>query len=319
MKKTLILLWSLAALVSATNLSAQSTNKNVPLSIFVPEQAEYVPAVAKQAMDGKLRQIVNMNGMGATDDAGQFLVTCAIAVTDKQITSGAPMKIAQKMDVTFYVGDSFGQKVFGTTTISVRGVGDNENKAYISALKQIVPTQPVLKAFIQDANTKIITYYNEQADNIIQKAKTLALAKQYEAAFFQLSQIPEACEAAYAKVLLVANDIFQKYINDQALANLAKAKSIWNAGQNREAAEAAGAYLCLILPDATCYPQAEALAQEIKTKIKGDLDFERAMYKIQLEWEHQENTAKIKAWRDVGVAYGNNQKAVTYNPVWLVR
>ncbi|MEG1759631.1 MAG: hypothetical protein RSB23_05405 [Alistipes sp.] len=320
MKKIVAIACCLATLVAATDLAAQNTTKkSVPLSIFVPEQAEYVPTIAQEAMANKLRQIVNINGMGATDDVGQFVVTCTLSVTDKQIVSGAPMKIAQKMDATFYIGDNFGKKVFGTTTISVRGVGDNENKAYISALKQIMPAQPQLKTFIENTNTKIINYYNEQCDNIIKQARTLALAKQYEAAFFQLSLIPEACEESYAKVLVVANDIFQKYIDDKAAACLAKAKSIWNAGQDREAAEAAGEYLAQILPDATCYAQAEALAKEIKSKIKDDLAFERAMYKTQLEWQHQENTATIKAWRDVGVAYGNGQKQTTYNPVWLVR
>ncbi|MEG2612525.1 MAG: hypothetical protein RR971_03425 [Alistipes sp.] len=316
MKKILTLAGALAMLFAVSPLAAQNaTTKSVPLSIFVPEQVEYVPEIAQEALANKLRQIVNLNGMSATDDVGQFVITCALNLTDKQIVGSAPMKIAQKMDATFYIGDNFGKKIFGTTTFAVRGVGDNENKAYIAALKQIPPSQPQLQVLIRDANTKIIDYYNAQCDNIIKQARTLALAKQYEAAFFQLSLIPEACEASYAKVLVVANELFQKFINYQASVNLAKAKSIWNAGQNSEAAMAAGEYLAQILPDASCYAQAEALAKQIQSKIKDDLAFERTLVK----WEHEEKTATIKAWRDIGVAYGNGQKSTTYNPVWLVR
>ena len=316
MKRIPQLILGLAALAVAAQASAQAS-RNVPLTVYVPEQAEYLPEIAHAAMANKMRQVVNLNGMGATDDRGQFYITCTVSVTDKEVVGTAPAKIAQKMDVTFYVADALGKKMYGTTTVSVRGVGENENKAYIAALKQIAPTQPALKALIRDANAKIIAYYESQCDNILQQVQTLALAKQYEAAYFQLSLIPEACETCYARVLTTANALFQKYIDDRAQANLAKARSIWNAGQDREAAEEAGEYLAEILPDATCYPQAEALANEIKSKVREDLDFYREMYVRQVEYEQKNTQDSIKAWRDVGVAYGNNQQAVTYAPVFM--
>lgn len=316
MKRISQLILCLAALAYAVQAAAQTQAANVPLTVYVPEQAEYLPEIARAAMANKMRQVVNLNGMGATDDRGQFYITCTVSVTDKEVLGTAPAKFAQKMDVTFYVADALGQKVYGTTTVSVRGVGDNENKAYIAALKQISPSQPALKTLIRDANAKIIAYYEQQCDNILQQAQTLALAKNYEAAFFQLSLIPEACATCYAKVLTMANTLFQKYIDDLAQANLAKARSIWNAGQDRDAAIEAGEYLAQILPDATCYPQAEALAAEIKAKVREDLDFYREMYVRQVEYEQKNTQDVIKAWRDVGVAYGNNQQAITYNPIF---
>lgn len=309
MKKILCTILCLSAFVSTVSLSAQTkTSKKVPLSVYVSEQAEYIPQIAQAAMAEKLRQIVMNNGMAATDDVGQFYITCIASVSDKEILGGAPTKFAQKMDLNFYVVDAFGQKIFGTTTLPARGVGDNENKAYIAALRQVSPKSPALKGLVEDANAKIIAYYNEQGDNIIQKARTLALAKQYEEAFFQLSLIPEACEGVYAKALAAAAELFQKYIDDLAAANLAKARSIWAAGQNSEAAEAAAEYLGQITPDAACYPQAVALSKEISARISKTID-----------WEQKQQSDIIKSWRDIGVAYGNNQKSVTYNPVWLVR
>lgn len=315
MKSVTKLILALAALACMGRAAAQ-TSRNVPLTVFVPEQAEYLPDVARAAMAGKMRQIVNLNGMGATDDRGQFYITCTVAVTDKEVLGTAPAKIVQKMDVTFYVADALDQKLYGTATVSVRGVGENENKAYIAALKQIAPTQPALTALVRDANAAIIAYYEAQCDNILQQVRTLALAKQYEQAFFRLSLIPEACETCYARVLTVANDLFQKYIDDRAQANLAKARSIWNAGQDREAAIGAGEYLAQILPDATCYPQAEALAAEIKAKVREDLDFYREMYVREVEYEQKNRQDTIQAWREVGVAYGNHQQAITYTPIF---
>lgn len=311
MKKIILLAVSLAAFAAGVQ---GAENKRVPLTIAVPEQAEYVPQIAQSALADKMRQIVNVNGMGATDDAGQFFLTCVLTVADKQVVGGAPVKIAQKIDATFYVADAFNQKVFGTTSVTVRGVGNNENKALIAAVRQLSPAQPALKSLIVNANKKIIAYYDEQCDNILQKAATLAKARAYEQAFFQLSLVPEQCDC-YPRILKAADALFQDYIDYRAQMNLAKARSIWSAGMNRDAAMEAAEYLSEILPDAKCYPQAQELLKEIKSRVKDDIDFDRQL----LKWEQDNKAAIIQSWRDIGVAYGNHQQAVTYSPAWIVR
>lgn len=309
MKRIIIIISTVTALFVTSNAVAQSSAaKRIPMTVVVPEQAEYVPQIAQAAMADKMRRILTTNGLASTDNHGQFFLTCAIGVADKQVVAGAPPKFAEKIDVTFYVADAFGQKLFGSADVSTRGVGDNETKAYIAAVRQISPTQPALKSMLDNASAKIVDYYNEHGDQIIQKARTLALAKQYDEAFFQLSLIPEACDAMYAKVLTVAEEFYKKYINDAANANLAKARSIWAAGQNSEAAEKAAEYLSQIPPEASCYAEATALTNEISKRIGKTL-----------EWEQKKETDIIRAWRDIGVAYGNNQKSVTYSPVYLVR
>ena len=118
MKRIPQLILGLAALAVAAQASAQAS-RNVPLTVYVPEQAEYLPEIAHAAMANKMRQVVNLNGMGATDDRGQFYITCTVSVTDKEVVGTAPAKIAQKMDVTFYVADALGKKMYGTTTVQV--------------------------------------------------------------------------------------------------------------------------------------------------------------------------------------------------------
>lgn len=301
--------------LAAVAVAAQGTGKkSVPLTIAVPEQAEYVPEIAQSALADKMRQIVNVNGMGATDDAGQFFMTCVMTVADKQVLGGAPVKIAQKIDVTFYIADAFNRRVFGTTSVTVRGVGNNESKAVVAAVRQLSPSAPALKSLVTNANAKILAYYEEQCDNILQKARTLAKARAYEEAFFQLSLVPEECDC-YARILKEAETLFQDYIDYRAEQNLAKARSIWAAGMNRDAAAEAAEYLAQILPDAKCYPQAEALLKEIKSRVKDDIEFDRQLVK----WEQENKAAIIQSWRDIGVAYGNHQQAVTYSPAWIVR
>ena len=84
MKRIPQLILGLAALAVAAQASAQAS-RNVPLTVYVPEQAEYLPEIAHAAMANKMRQVVNLNGMGATDDRGQFYITCTVSVTDKEV------------------------------------------------------------------------------------------------------------------------------------------------------------------------------------------------------------------------------------------
>ncbi|WP_418983638.1 hypothetical protein [Alistipes sp.] len=309
MKKLMILAAALAAVTAATGAP-----KSVPLTIAVPEQAEYVPQAARAALANKMNQIVNLNGMSASGDNGQFFLTCVVTVQDKQVVGGAPVKIAQQVDVTFYVADALNEKVFGSADVSARGVGESETKSLMAALRQIAPSQPALKKLITDSNARIIAYYEEQCDNIIQKARTLAGARAYPAAFFQLSLVPEQC-ACYGKILAEAERLVLEYREYEAQAMLAKARAVWSAGMDRDAAAEAAEYLAQIPYDAKCHPQALELIKEIKARVKDDIDFDRK----QLEWEQQNKQDLIKGWRDIGVAYGNNQKPITYSPAWIVR
>lgn len=291
-----------------------AAQKNVPLTVSVPEQAEYVPQIARASLENKMRQIVNLNGMSATGDAGQFFLTCVVTVQDKQVVGGAPVKIAQKVDVTFYVADAFNRKVFGSAEVSARGVGEGETKSLMAALRQIAPMQPALKNLIGEASARIVAYYDEQCDNILHKARTLAEARAFPAAFFQLSLVPEQC-ACYPNILAEAEKLVLQYREYEAQTMLAKARAVWSAGLDRDAAAEAAEYLAQIPYDAKCHAEALALEKEIKARVKDDIGFDRK----RLEWEQQNKQDLIKGWRDIGVAYGNNQKATTYSPAWIVR
>lgn len=92
-------------------------------------------------------------------------------------------------------------------------------------------------------------------------------------------------------------------------------RTAWAGHQNSYGADNAGIYLSQILPDAKCYPEAQKLYQEIKSKVLDDWKFEMQVYRDGVDLEK----ARINAWKEVGVAYGKGQKSMTYNTSWLVR
>ncbi|MEG1574278.1 MAG: hypothetical protein RR293_08230 [Bacteroidales bacterium] len=284
------------------------------LSIVIPDQIDYIPDGAKLYLANKFKQIAVKSGISANENFSRFFITASITPLTKEILGSAPTKIAQNMEITFYIADYFDQKIFASTSLTMRAVGNNETKCYIDAIKNIDVNSKNLAEFIETGKKKIIDYYNAQCDNIVKKSNSLATQKQYEQALYMLSSIPDVSDC-YDKSLKVTAEVYQKYIDYLCDINLAKAKMVWAANQNSSGAEDAGEYLANIYPDAKCYKEAQMLYSEIKGKVLDDWKFVMKMYQDQVNLESQ----RIEAGRQIGIAYGNHQQPTSYNIAWLLR
>lgn len=301
----------LVAVLTALTMVAQET-QYLPISVYVESQAEPCPPAAQVQIKNKLTQLLTANGIASMDYFGQFFLTAFVVPQTKEVVSSAPMKIVEQMDITFYIADYTNQVVFSTASLPARGVGDTEAKCYMNAIKSINTSSPTLAKFIQEGRTKIIAYYNHEADNIIKKANFLASTKQYEEALSLIVTIPAQCNK-YDEALQTGLNIYQQYIDNQCNINLAAARQAWAAEQNTIGATKAGEYLALILPDAGCYDDAMQLYAEIKAKVLDDWKFEMKKYQDSVDIQKQ----RISAMRDVGVAYGKGQQPTTTNVGFL--
>ena len=303
-------------IVNKTN--AQNNFKDgeslIALSIVLPEQANPLPAGVETYMVNKLKQAAAQNGLAAEEGYSRFLITAVITPMSQDVVAGPPQQVAQNLDITLYIADGFDQKLFATTTVSAKGVGTNETKSYIDAVKHINTNSTQFKEFMATGKAKIIAYYETQCDNIIKKAQSLAKQKNYEAALYELTAIPDVCNC-YNRALEATSEIYQQYVDYLCDVNLAKARMAWAAEQNAEGAKKAGEYLAYIYPDAKCYNEATSLYHEIKGKVLDDWKFVMRIYKDGVDLEKE----RIKAWRDVGVAYGNHQQPVSNYVNWLLR
>ena len=108
--------------------------------------------------------------------------------------------------------------------------------------------------------------------------------------------------------------IYTKYrdlINQNILT---QAKAVWAADQSPEAAAEVARLLAMIDPESSSYAQATTLMNDGRKQTRSDIDFEmREKYHDEVAIQKQ----TISAMRDVGVAYGNGQKAQTTNLMWL--
>ena len=316
MKKILL---SLLMIIGYNAYSQNALGKSddaarITLAAYVPQQIDKMPDAARSILANKLNQIVTQNGMGGAANNERFIITANVNVISKDLTATAPPMTALVLEVTLYIGDGFVGTKFSSTSISVKGVGESETKAYISALKGISPTNSNIQSFVGNGKSKIIEYYNSKCDFIIKEAQTLVSQNNFEEAIFKLTSVPEVCKDCYDKCMDAVGPIYQKQIDRECKSKLMEANTAWNAAQDSYGADIAGGILAQIDPNASCYKEALALSNKIAQRIK---EIDQRDWKLQLK-EQQDNVdiqkATIKTIRDIGVAYGNGQpKTVTYN------
>jgi hypothetical protein len=317
MKKLIILSLMLITCLGAyaQNTKGKSDDlARIALNTYIPDQIEGLTPGARNSLENKLSQIATANGMGGSVFNPRFIITSNIVVLTKDITPTAPPMQAYTLEITLYIGDGIEGTLFASHSVTLKGVGENETKAYMAALKNLKTNDPQYQTFIEKGKTKIIEYYNSRCDFIIKEAQSLASQSQYDAAIFKLTSVPEVCADCFNKCMDAVAPIFQQRIDKDCLIRLAAANNIWSANQDVNSANSAGEVLAFIDPQAACYKDAQALTEKMAKRVL-EIDKREWNFKLKVQQDGVDiSKAAISAARDVGVAYGNGQpQSVVYN------
>lgn len=284
---------------------AQSTS--IQLYVCIPKQVENVPESSMDYLVNSICSAVMTNGLAAQSDyMTQFFLLPKVNVVSKNILAGAQQQIALNIDVTLQIVDNLSGIAYASNTISLKGVGTNETKAYNSAFRTLNKNNQKVVAFCSKAKEKIISYYDTESANIIKKANLLAEQEKYDEAFHLLSMIPTQSKK-FDDAITASLDIWAKYKDKTCAVNIGKARSAWIANQNLDGANLAASYLSTIFPNASCYADAIQLYEEIKLKIGELWKFEMKQYDNDIEMKK----AEVEAIKAIGIEYGKGQKPST--------
>jgi len=312
-------LFSFLNIQSQNKLGSSDDAARISLAAYIPPQIEGLTPAAESNLMNKLTQIASKNGMGASVLNNRFIITANVVVQTKDITPTAPPMHAYTLDITLYVGDGIDGTMFSNTTVSLKGVGETETKAYFNALKNLKVDDPKYQNLIETGKKRIIEYYNSKCDFLIKEAQMLANQNQFDAAISKLVTVPEVCKECYNKTMDAVAPIFQKQIDLECTKLLSKANGIWSASQEPDGAKEAVEVLQEVHPQSKCYKETENMVNflhdEIKKRVK---ELDKREFELRQKQQNDEvalEKARIKAARDIGVAYGNNQPKTitTYN------
>lgn len=286
----------------------------IPIAAYVPKDLGDLTPTAQEALKTRLERIVTKAGLGGSSYDNRFIMTAKIVELDKEVSSTTPVVYFYNLEITLLIGDAVEGTLFSSQVIETKGSGNSETKAYMAAIKKIKDQDPKYTAFIDQAKTKIIEYFNAKCDFILKEAQSLVGQNEYQAAIATLSSIPEVCKDCYDKAMDAIGPIYQQQIDRQCKLDIAEAKNAWNASQDSNGANSASYYLGQIDPNSSCYDEAQRFSATIAKRIK-ELDQREWDFKLKQQQDNVDiSKARIKAARDIGVAYGNNQpKSITYN------
>jgi hypothetical protein len=320
MKHLLYLLFFLPFFgMGQNNLGSANDQDRIAIDVLVPPQVEDIPDQAQALLENKLMEVAVKNGLGGSGPSPRFVLTAKMTVLTKDVTPTVPPMEAYTFQIYLYIVDCVDQIVVSTTTISSKGAGNNKNKAYLQGLRGINTSNSELERFMKTGKQKIIEYYNSRCDFVLAKAKSLAAQNQFQAAIATLSGIPEVCKDCYMKSLEQIAPIYKDYIDHDCQVFMNMAQSIWASNPTAAGAADAGAVLCLIDPDSKCYGDTKGLISKMEQKVQKD---EIRDWKF-MERVWGDNVAleklRIKAYRDIGVAFGNNQQPTYNNILWVFR
>ena len=246
-----------------------------------------IPAGAHKQLETKMTQIAAKNGCAAIDNS-RFIITCTANVLTQDITPTAPPMHAYTLALTFFVGDGVEGRLFASTTIEAKGVGQTPDKAYINALKNIRVNDPAFKSMVDKGKEQIIEYYNTQCDFVITDARTMVKRQEYTAALSLLTSVPTICEECYKRSLDVTVEVYQAWRDHVCLMALNKAEAAWA----KRDADAAAKALEDIPSDGACVEDANKLKKEIAAKLdakeREEWEFKMKQYEDKMELKRQE-------------------------------
>jgi hypothetical protein len=310
MKKIILSLFCFVVFFAGKTHAQSADNVGfINLATYIDASVEHKTEGATQVLANKLDQIVTTNGL--SNGFSRFILTANVVTVTKDVIGTAPTSVAYTLTVTFYIGDGFDGNKFATVSKNVKGVGINETKAFINAFKNINASDSQLQSFIDKGKKEIINYYNSRCDLIIKQARLLETQNQFDEAIFLLTSIPDACTDCFAKSIAVVEEIFEKKINMECKLKLQEAKLLWASNPTFDGASLVAEILNDINPRATCFKEVVAFTTTVAKRV---LELDGREWQFTVDKEIGLERDRIKAMRDIGVAWGNGQpKSVVYN------
>ncbi len=312
MKKYLVLFLFSCAAIQAQSTDAGNENSQIKLSIYIPHSEDTSLSALNSNLENKLLQIATTNGLSGGDNS-RFIITANSQLITKDITPTAPPMHSVTVQLTLYIGDGVEGTVYSTYSMTLKGVGTNETKAYLAAIKNLKGADGNVQKFVEKGKSKIYEYYSRNCDKIIKSANLLASQGKFDESIFALSAVPDVGSTCTDKISSAMMVVYQSQIDANCKTLLLQATTQWNSDQSSHGASIASAYLAQIEPNASCYKDAVSLSSKIATKIRmneqREWDFKMKEQKMVNDLQRD----RLKAAREIAVAYAKSQNTYVYN------
>ena len=268
MKKLLSIILSLICTIPAVCQNTAGKADDLSRLVLTPCVVgnSDIPSYAGSVLNNKLNQIVTKHGVGGTSAAPRFVITANLLEVSKDITTTTPPMIAMTLSPTIYIGDAQTGDLYASCEVkNVKGVGENETKAYLDAIKKINVNSPEMVQCINTGKTRIIEFYNSQIDFLIAEAESLVNSQKYDEAMMLLSTVPDVCKEAYEKAMQKISVVYKTKIDTEGAALYNEAYALWKSNKSKESALKVVELLAQINPLSSAAKQGRTLVASVES------------------------------------------------------
>ena len=254
------------------NISVQAQNDlgkaddigRIVLSPYIISNSS-IPEYAAKVMKNKLTQIASKYGVAGNSLDQRFIITANLIELSKDFTPTAPPMIALTLSPTIYIGDAITGELYASCEVpGVKGVGQNETKAFLNAIKLINVNNPSVAQCIEEGKNKIIQFYNSQIDFLLAEAESLMASERYEEAMVKLAAVPNVCKDAYTKAVGKIGEIYQKKIDVEGDKLYNEAVAQWKTAKTKESAARVVELLAEINPLSAAAAKGRTLVKSVE-------------------------------------------------------
>ena len=147
--KTIIII---LCFIQYLHIHAQNTlNNPPPITLGISISPTDMDISIKKKLESILTQIATKNGITVSDKTYSFSFNADINIINKDITPTAPPMHSYSIEIYIRIIESSTGKKMVQETIKLKGIGETETKAMLSALKKMNTDTPIYKSFFETA------------------------------------------------------------------------------------------------------------------------------------------------------------------------
>ncbi|AXG69975.1 hypothetical protein KORDIASMS9_02204 [Kordia sp. SMS9] len=302
--------------ITYNNAFSQNTDadlNSISLSVILPDNSEHLSQKTVSKIETKIQHIVTKNGISGNGYSNEFLIYPKFEVYDESTVTGMRTLVAIEVEFSLFIQQYSTKKVYASYSKSLKGSGTSKQKALNNAISQISTSDPKLKAFINAGKEKILTYYENNCDQLVKDADKYIQMKQYRQAIAVLSTIPKEAKKCYASVQQKSVEAYNAYQKQLCKENILIAKTKL-ANNDYSAALSTLRY---VDPSSPCAKEAENLITKAASKVDKEEQKEWNLMLKMYQDNYNLKKYRIQAISDIAKAYFNSRpKTVTYKSLF---
>jgi hypothetical protein len=198
---------------------------NLPLSVYVP-YSNVISESDRDLLESKLLNSITSIGYSSQGNQEQFVCYAKVVLIESQKIEGGMKTILQnKYEFNFYIKDLKTNTVFSSISKNIIGSGYSLELCAKNAISTIKTADNIFLNFITTGINRIVDFYSQNCDNIINEALNLAESNRFEEALYKLTSVPRTSDTCYQKILRQTNFITKKFVIVNCKQQLAQANS----------------------------------------------------------------------------------------------